>query len=131
MSRPRIVVLSLLGAVLAAVLAGCGPNPPPGPPSGTEVNVGLGHDLAAERGWTGGEWDCLYQLWAEESGWNQYADNPRSDAYGIPQALPGWKMGPGWEHDPWVQIVWGLDYIAGRYGTPCGALSAKHSRGWY
>jgi hypothetical protein len=79
-------------------------------------------------GWTGTQWACLDELWGvHESGWNQYAGNP-SGAYGIPQALPGSKMGPGWESDPRVQIEWGLGYISGRYGTPCGAL--EHWRGW-
>lgn len=67
----------------------------------------------------------------EESGWRVHADNPGSDAYGIPQALPGSKMGRGWRHDGYVQIRWGLRYIEGRYGSPCVALNAKHSKGWY
>lgn len=95
-------------------------------------NRRLGAYMAAKRGWTGSQFSCLDELWgARESGWNQYADNPTSDAYGIPQALPGSKMGPGWQTSPHVQIRWGLGYIAGRYGTPCGALSHSHSVGWY
>lgn len=95
-------------------------------------NRRLGAHMAAKRGWTGYQFACLDELWgARESGWDQYADNPTSDAYGIPQALPGWKMGTGWQTSPFVQIRWGLGYIAGRYGTPCGALSHSHSVGWY
>jgi predicted nucleic acid-binding Zn-ribbon protein len=82
------------------------------------------------------EWPALDTLWEGESGWNQFADNPTSDAYGIPQALPGSKMashGPDWRTNPGVQIAWGLDYIRGRYGTPSSALAAWRSRSphWY
>lgn len=123
----RRLALIALPFVLGA--AACGPTAPGD--STPDQNRQLGRDLAAERGWVGGEWECLETLWSEESGWDQYADNPHSDAYGIPQALPGWKMGDGWQHDAWVQIAWGLGYIDARYGTPCGALNAKRTRGWY
>lgn len=94
--------------------------------------VALGRYLAAQRGWTGAEWNCLHHLWGPlEGGWYVYADNPTSDAYGIPQALPGSKMGEGWQHSALVQIRWGLGYIARRYGSPCAARSFRLSRGWY
>lgn len=94
-------------------------------------NVSLGESMAAERGWTGQQWHCLYTLWQHESGWNHLAANSYSGAYGIPQALPGSKMGSGWQTDPAVQIRWGLGYVAGRYGTPCGALNFWQSNNWY
>lgn len=77
-----------------------------------------------------GQFGCLDALWMRESGWNMHASNP-SGAYGIPQALPGSKMGPGWQSSAIVQIRWGLSYIASRYGTPCGALAHSDSHGWY
>lgn len=86
---------------------------------------------AAQRGWTGAEWDALEWLWTKESGWLWYADNPYSDAYGIPQALPGSKMGPGWQDDGAVQIDWGLSYIAQRYGTPLKCKAIWLQQGWY
>lgn len=100
---------------------------------GTPVcNKNLGRILATKRGWGGVQFTCLDRLWGDrESGWDRHADNPDSDAYGIPQALPGSKMGPGWQDNAMVQISWGLSYIAGRYGTPCGALSHSYARGWY
>jgi hypothetical protein len=74
-------------------------------------------------GWAGEQWRCLDDLWGdEESSWRWWADNPTSPAYGIPQALPGSKMGPGWVKSVLVQIRWGLRYIKGRYFSPCGAL---------
>jgi hypothetical protein len=96
----------------------------------------IGQQLAAERGWTGQQWICLDKLWTNESGWNTYARNRSSGAYGIPQALPGSKMataGSDWQTNPATQIKWGLGYIAGRYSTPCGAWSAFLSRSphWY
>jgi hypothetical protein len=70
-------------------------------------------------------------LFQRESGWSVTADNPTSDAYGIPQALPGSKMGPGWQSNPYVQIRWGINYTYSRYGGPCAANSAQLRQGWY
>lgn len=96
------------------------------PPAGVSsaANQELGRSMVAQRGWDGRQWRCLDRLWRHESGWNHVAANPLSGAYGIPQALPGAKMrtaGADWRTNPATQIAWGLDYIAGRYGTPCGA----------
>ena len=87
--------------------------------------------MAEEYKWGSKQYDCLVKLWNKESNWRVNADNPNSSAYGIPQALPGNKMGKGWKSDPHVQINWGLKYIKGRYDTPCGAWSAFRSKGWY
>lgn len=84
----------------------------------------------AARGMGQDQFSCLVALWNRESGWNVYASNP-SGAYGIPQALPGSKMGAGWQTSATVQINWGLGYISGRYGTPCGAWAHSQSSGWY
>lgn len=81
--------------------------------------------------WGSDQYDCLVNLWNRESGWRVNADNPNSSAYGIPQALPGKKMGAGWQTDAHVQINWGLKYIQNRYDTPCGAWSAFNKKGWY
>jgi hypothetical protein len=89
--------------------------------------------ILSKKGWGGDQYDCLVALWDRESHWNVYAANP-SGAYGIPQALPGDKMasaGPNWRSNPRTQILWGLSYIEGRYGTPCGAWTKSQSSGWY
>ena len=102
--------------------------------SNPSANVAIGQRLAAERGWTGGEFQCLYNLWQKESGWNHNANNRSSGAYGIPQSLPGSKMasvGADWQTNPETQIKWGFGYIAGRYGSPCGAWNHSKARGWY
>jgi hypothetical protein len=111
--------------VLAAPVAG---TPDPGSAQA------IAADMVAARGWGGGEFNCLVSLWNKESGWNVYAANRSSGAYGIPQALPGSKMasaGADWQTNPATQISWGLGYISGRYGTPCGAWAHSQSVGWY
>lgn len=88
----------------------------------------------AARGWNDNEFRCLVALWQKESNWNPYAENPSSGAYGIPQSLPGNKMasaGADWQTNPATQIQWGLGYIAGRYGTPCGAWGHSQAHNWY
>lgn len=90
--------------------------------------------LLPQFGFSASEFSCLDALYMRESGWNVHADNPTSDAYGIPQALPGSKMasaGPDWMNDAATQIRWGLEYIRGSYGTPCGALDHENAFGWY
>ncbi|MEP7192876.1 MAG: lytic transglycosylase domain-containing protein [Actinomycetota bacterium] len=96
------------------------------------------------RAWAAGEltsmgygpeqFTCLEDLWDRESGWSYLADNPRSDAYGIPQALPGNRMasaGEDWRTNPKTQITWGLGYIRDRYLTPCNAWAHSEALDWY
>lgn len=77
---------------------------------------------------------CLDNLWTRESRWNPFARNRYSGAYGIPQALPADKMasaGDDWETNPMTQVIWGLKYIKGRYGTACNAWQHSLDVGWY
>lgn len=79
------------------------------------------------------QFSCLVSLWTRESHWTVTAENPNG-AYGIPQAKPGNKMasaGPDWQTNATTQINWGLGYIKGRYGTPCGAWAHSQATGWY
>lgn len=90
--------------------------------------------MLGNYGWGDDQFGCLVSLWNKESGWNYQAYNSSSGAYGIPQALPGSKMssaGADWQTNPATQIAWGLGYISGRYGSPCGAWSHSQSTGWY
>ncbi len=110
-----------------------GPTEPPVAVSSGSPQA-IGEAMAAARGWGGDQFSCLVQMWDRESGWRVDATNPSSGAYGIPQALPGSKMagyGPNWQTDAATQIAWGLDYIAGRYGTPCDAWSFWQANSWY
>lgn len=86
---------------------------------------------AAQRGWTGDEWNYIEQIWQRESSWQWSADNASSTAYGIPQLLPGWSMGYGWLDDGAVQIDAGLKYIAQRYGNPTKAWNFWQANQWY
>lgn len=94
----------------------------------------IAYDMVRARGWGDDQFACLVALWNRESGWRVNAYNAGSGAYGIPQALPGSKMGSAgadWETNPATQISWGLGYIGGRYGDPCGAWAHSESVGWY
>jgi len=85
-------------------------------------------------GWSSSQFSCLDPLWAHESGWSVSAYNAGSGAYGIPQALPGSRMasaGPDWQTNAATQIRWGLEYIKGTYGSPCGAWDHEQATGWY
>lgn len=90
--------------------------------------------LMPRYGLSSADFDCIDNIWTQESNWNVRADNPSSSAYGIPQALPGSKMaseGSDWRTNAETQIRWGLGYIADRYGSACSAWSFKRSHGWY
>ena len=94
----------------------------------------LGLAAVKARGWGMDQYDCLVALWNRESHWNVYAHNTGSGAYGIPQALPGEKMATvadDWQTNPATQIEWGLRYIEGRYGSPCGAWAHSEAVHWY
>jgi hypothetical protein len=96
-------------------------------------NEQLANSMAASGyGWTGSQTTCLDDLWTEESGFSAYAANPASDARGIPQNISGWSAGyqPG---NARQQVAWGLQYVKGRYGTPCAAwaFETSHTPNWY
>jgi LysM repeat protein len=77
------------------------------------------------------EFSCLKNIIDRESGWRINAFNP-SGAYGIPQALPGSKMGPGWQYSAYVQLYWMIKvYIPAQYGTPCDAWGFWQAHSWY
>lgn len=72
------------------------------------------------------QFQCFSNIVDHESTWNYKVSNPTSGAYGLVQALPGSKMasaGADWQTNPATQIKWGLSYMNGRYGSPCGAWS--------
>jgi hypothetical protein len=104
---------------------------PPSPPGSPKAYA---RGLLASYGWADSQFSCLDSLWTRESHWNPRAANPRSEAYGIPQANPGSKMasvGADWRTNYQTQIRWGFGYISERYGTPCGAWNHSEAVGWY
>lgn len=73
-------------------------------------------------------------LISRESGCRVDADNPTSDAYGIPQSLPGSKMasaGADWMTNPVTQIRWMDGYVKARYGSWANANAFQRSNNWY
>ncbi len=105
----------------------------PAPTNPTEAQA-IGKEMMLAAGFGEDQWGCLYNLWMRESGWRTTAGNVSSGAYGIPQSLPASKMaafGGDYLTNPRTQIAWGLSYIKGRYGTPCGGWSAFQAKGWY
>ncbi len=129
---PAEVSVPVSSGAVATESGGCDANvvPTPGLPAAGSYQE-IAYQGVLSRGWSEQEYYYLLALWNRESGWNPAAHNASSGAHGIPQALPGSKMGPGWESDANVQINWGLQYIAGVYGTPCEAWDSSEDRGWY
>jgi septal ring factor EnvC (AmiA/AmiB activator) len=121
--------------------------PPPSPPATVvlpDIPGGAANDPGGAQayassqlsahGWGGGQMSCLMNLWNQESSWMTNATNPSSGAYGVAQALPPEKYsstGSDWLTNYRTQIDWGLGYIAGRYGSPCGAWDHETSNNWY
>ncbi len=104
------------------------PYPAPGTPKAFALAE------VTSRGWDYNQFSCLVKLWERESNWRWNATNRSSGAYGIPQSLPASKMasaGADWRTNPETQILWGLGYIDGRYGSPCAALLHSDVNNWY
>jgi hypothetical protein len=84
---------------------------------------------------TGSQWASWVQLNNRESGWNRFAENRSSGAYGIPQALPPTKMPFAAQKaggsSASAQLGWQIGYIGQRYGTPAGAWAHELTHGWY
>ena len=102
------------------------------PDPGTAKSIA--YSMMSSFGFPTSEFGCLDDLWTRESGWMYDAENPTSGAYGIPQALPGYKMasaGADWQTDPATQIRWGLGYIQQTYGNPCAAWNFDQANGGY
>jgi hypothetical protein len=80
------------------------------------------------------DWPSWNYVAMRESGWNQFARNPSSGAYGIPQALPPSKMGPAAnppQSNPAAQISWMVSYMNSRYGGSPGAAAHERAFNWY
>ena len=71
------------------------------------------------------QFNCLDKLYTHESNWRPEAKNGSHN--GIPQGRSQYLA----TVDGYKQIVWGLDYIAHRYGEPCVALGHWSKYGWH
>ena len=81
------------------------------------------------------EWGAFVDLEMREAGFNRFARNPSSGAYGIPQALPPTKMpfaaqAAGGSHAG-TQLAWMFNYIRQVYGDPLRADAHERSFHWY
>jgi hypothetical protein len=117
----------------AAANAAAGLNNLPlgtGPHSGSAALAqAFARSILFAYGWGQNQWPFEQALWNQESGWNSYAVNPSSGAYGIPQALGhGHPYNLG---DYQAQIRWGDSYIWARYGTPANAWAHERAFNWY
>jgi hypothetical protein len=101
------------------------------PDPGTAKSIA--YNMMSSFGFPTSEFGCLDDVWTRESNWIYDAENA-SGAYGIPQALPGYKMataGADWQTNPATQIRWGLGYIQQVYGNPCAAWNFELANGYY
>jgi hypothetical protein len=127
-----MAMLADMKAKLAAAAAAAGPGG--GTPS---ANAALAKKLYPAYA-TGPVWDAWNAVAMAESGWNQFATNPTSGAYGIPQALPftkmpkaAWPASAGGSSNPTAQIEWMWNYMAATYGGPIGAAAHEAAYHWY
>jgi hypothetical protein len=104
------------------------------PASGPITVTSYGSPEAEAEEVFGSSYSCAAFIIERESGWNVYAENPSSGAYGLPQALPGSKMasaGPDWQSDAMTQLLWMRSYVDVSYGGACGAMAFWEGHGWY
>jgi len=120
-------IASAIARELRSMSAGLGSV---APASGSALAAqNYARSLLSMYGWSAGQMGSLVPLWNQESGWNAWAVNPSSGAYGIPQSLGhGHPYALG---DYKNQVIWGLNYIRGRYGSPAGAEAHELAFGWY
>lgn len=101
----------------------------PDAPEGS--NQELVRKAMRQFGWH--QWPSLYQLVMHESGFDNYAQNPTSTAYGMFQFLDSTWAGTGIKKtsDPWKQSIAGMRYIRDRYDDPAGAWDWWQDHNWY
>lgn len=107
-------------------------------------------NLLAKYGWAG-QWDSFNNIVMAESGWNPLATNPTSGAFGIAQALGhgdnatqgtnsseygGYGLTNSQARaansgDGYDQILWMMNYIRDRYGSPDAAWAFHLNSGAY
>lgn len=93
------------------------------------------YSLIITNGWNENDYNAFVQIVNHESGWNPYAKNKSSGAYGLCQSLPANKMaaaGSDYLTNYKTQLNWCLNmYIKNRYDSPSNAWSFWQSHHWY
>lgn len=135
--RIRLVGLAYFTAVLTLASPISATTSPPIDPVKLERLTNpreIARDIArADYSWGKKEYRCLSRLWGKESAWNPKAVSPTND-HGIPQRnMPRNTQAQkdAFLNDTRGQILWGLNYIAIRYNTPCNAWQFWQRNRWY
>lgn len=98
------------------------------------ANQKLGKQMASAWGWgSGSQWTALNNVEMAEAGWNNYAQNPTSTAFGIGQFLNStWAtVGATKTTNAAQQISAMYNYIYKRYGNPEKAWAHEQQYNWY
>lgn len=124
-------VLKVNGTAPATAPKPSAPKAPSSPVT-TGSPQAIAKSLLSNYGWGQDQFQYVDYIFTHESGWNPWAVNPSSGAYGIPQANPSGGAGHPYQlGDAYAQIVWGLNYIRDRYGTPYNAYLFWIAHNWY
>ena len=131
----QAVAKATLAGMRAAAQSFSGAGGAGGPGGGAPAaNAALARSMFPQWS-TGPLWAAWNYVAMRESGWNQFARNPSSGAYGIPQALPPTKMPFAAQaaggSNPRAQIGWMASYMSQRYGGPIGAAQHEAAFNWY
>lgn len=89
---------------------------------------------AQKAGWTGAQWQALFNVEMREAGFSLTARNPSSGAYGMAQFINGaseYAQYGGNANTAAGQAIAMVNYIRQRYGTPEKAWGHEVSYGWY
>ena len=103
-------------------------------PGTTDLHEIARQILANKFSYGDDQFACFSWIISRESNWDPQATNRSSGAFGLPQSLPGSKMasaGADWRTNPATQIIWGVQYMKTRYGSPCEAQTYWQSHGNY
>ena len=124
-----LMAAALQAAKAAAAFAVSGAGPVGGDAA---ANMRLARAMFPWPAWM---WPSYVSLEMMEAGFNRFARNPSSGAYGIPQALPESKLpfsgqAAGGSHAG-PQLSWMYSYIGGRYLNPVSALAHERAFHWY
>ena len=102
---------------------------------GTYVNIAKDRtSVMAAAGIARSDYTYVDYIVEHESHWNPVAQNSRSGAYGLCQALPGSKMasaGSDWQSNPVTQLKWCSSYATQRFGGWAGAYNYWVSHGYW
>lgn len=130
----NLVLRSLAGAAVAAATAAGTLLTATPAQAAWDASPARARSIAKKMIGDSDQYRCFARIVDRESDWRVTATNAYSGAYGLVQAMPGWKMasaGADWKTNPATQIKWGLRYMNNRYGSPCGAWRFWQANRWY